>query len=102
MDSKGRKITLRIADMVLPLRVKSEKEEELYRKAAKQINDKLNTYRSHFANDAVGKDKILAMVTIDFAFKALSLEDRNDTTPFTKRIESFNAELKALFDEEEA
>lgn len=102
MDSKGRKITLRIADMVLPMRIKSEKEEELYRKAAKQINDKLNTYRSHFASDSVDDEAILAMVTIDFAFRTLSLEDRNDTAPFAKRLQSYNKELKELFDEEEA
>ncbi len=101
MDNSERKITLRIADMVLPLRINSEKQEELYRKAAKRINDKLNAYRSRFSNDAVGKDKILAMVTIDFAYTALSLEDRNDTEPFTEKIESLNAELKALLDKEE-
>ena len=43
------KINLQIADANYPLQINME-EEELVREAAKQVNMRLNTYRSHYKN----------------------------------------------------
>ncbi len=97
MDDK-RKINLVIAEITLPMTVRSEWEEEMYRKAAKQINDKLNKYRTYFPEE--GKERLLAMLAFDFSYKALSLENRNDTQPFKDKLKELTLELETLFSNE--
>lgn len=94
-----RKINLVIADMTFQMTIHSEREEELSRKAAKQINDKLNKYRVHFPKE--GMERIVAMVTLDFACKALTLEEKNDTQPFKDKLTALTRELEELFEKED-
>lgn len=94
-----RKIHLVIADMTFPITVQSEWDEEMYRKAAKQINNKLNTYRARFQKEGI--ERLMAMVAFDFSYKALSMENRNDTQPFKDKLNELTTELEKLFREEE-
>lgn len=98
MMSNERMINLVIAEMTFPIKIQSEREEEMYRKAAKRINDKLNKYRVHFQEEGI--EKLLAMVAFEFSYNALNLEDKNDTRPFKDKLKELTDELEKLFREE--
>jgi cell division protein ZapA (FtsZ GTPase activity inhibitor) len=90
-------INLYIADKHYPLRIKRS-EEELVRKAAKLINDKIALYRSHFNmddSDLELKD-LLAMAACQVAIQALKAEERTDNSPIIESITQLNKELEAF------
>lgn len=65
------RISIRIADRPYRLTIKKE-EEEIVRKAAKEINERLKEYAGNYAfND---KQDLISMVAILFATRALSME----------------------------
>ena len=68
-------------------------EEELARAAADQINSKILQYRQHFAVEVDTKD-LLAMVAFQLSMQNLELEKRNDTNPFTDKIQELTTELE--------
>ena len=63
------------------------KDEQLARDAAKQIRNKINQYRQNFAQSDVDVKDLLAMV-------AFQLEDKNDTSPITDKIQELTGELE--------
>ena len=75
-----------------PLTIKRH-EEELARAAADQINSKILQYRQHFAVEVDTKD-LLAMVAFQLSMHNLELEKRNDTNPFTDKIQELTTELE--------
>ncbi|MCC8186041.1 MAG: cell division protein ZapA [Bacteroides sp.] len=85
------KINLQIADAYYPLTIKRE-DEEMVREAAKQVNIRLNAYREHYKT--LDTDKILAMVAYQFSLERLQLQDKNDTEPYTAKIEELTKELE--------
>ncbi len=85
------KINLQIADAYYPLTIKRE-DEEMVREAAKQVNLRLNAYREHYKT--LDTDKILAMVAYQFSLERLQLQDKNDTEPYTAKIEELTKELE--------
>ena len=88
-------INLYIADKHYPLRIKRS-EEELVRRAAKLINDKIALYRGHFNvddSDLELKD-LLAMAACQIAIQALKAEERSDSSPMTESITKLNKELE--------
>ena len=87
------KINLQIADANYPLQINME-EEELVREAAKQVNMRLNTYRSHYKN--LELEKIIAMVAYEFSLENQKLKQRNDTEPYSKKIDELTGWIKAL------
>jgi cell division protein ZapA len=89
------KINLNIADSYYPITIQRE-EEEMMRKAAKQVNDRLNLYREKYRTQPT--DKLLAMVAYQFAQEKLTLEQRNDTKPFTDKIRELTDLLEKHFD----
>ncbi|MEG1837661.1 MAG: cell division protein ZapA [Bacteroidaceae bacterium] len=91
------KINLQIADVTYPLFIKSD-DEELVRKAGKQINDKLNKYRAHFPN--LEPEKFMAMVALDLSTENLRLEKKNDIEPFAESIKQLTEELEEYFKKE--
>ncbi len=88
------KINLPIADSFYPLTIERD-EEELVRKAAKQVNLRLNAYREHFQN--LSTDKLLAMVAYQFAHENLKLMERNDTEPYKNKIDELTKMLEDFF-----
>ncbi len=66
-------ISVKIADRPYRLTIKKD-EEEIIRKAAKLLNEKVKEFGENYAyND---KQDLLSMVAILFATKAISLEDQ--------------------------
>mgnify|MGYP000872713936 CR=1 FL=1 len=85
-------INIVIAGKKYPLTIKRH-EEELARAAADQINSKILQYRQHFAVEVDTKD-LLAMVAFQLSMHNLELEKRNDTNPFTDKIQELTTELE--------
>ena len=91
------KINLQIADSNYPLTINRE-EEEMVREAAKQVNIRLNAYREYYKN--LEPEKIIAMVAYQFSLEKLQLKQRNDTSPFTEKVQELNELLGNYFKEE--
>lgn len=96
MDDKLN-IKLMIADAYYPMKI-DRNEEEIVRKAANQINDKLNKYRTRFPN--LPLEKYLVMITMDFANASLKSDNRNDTSPYTEKLTELTEELEDYFKKE--
>ena len=88
---------LDIAGSTFPLKVKLE-EEEMIRKAAKQVNDWLNKYRDRYPS--LPTEKLLAMVAYHFSLEKLELLERNDTKPYLTKIEKLTEMLEDYFENE--
>ncbi len=89
MDDKL-KIHLLIDNERYPLTIKRE-DEQLYRDAAKQIDNKLNKYRRTFPE--FDSYKHWAMAALELAFENVSLKDKNDTEPYMQKIADLVKEL---------
>ena len=70
------------------------KDEKLARDAAKQIRNKINQYRQNFAQSDVDVKDLLAMVAFQLSMNNLQLEDKNDTSPITDKIQELTGELE--------
>ena len=88
------KINLNIADAYFPITI-SREEEELMRKAAKQVNMRLNSYRDRYKG--VSNERLLAMVAYQFSQENLELKQRNDTEPYTAKLEEMTKMLDDYF-----
>ena len=88
------KINLQIADSYYPITINRD-EEELMREAAKQVNIKLNAYREHYKS--LEPEKLIAMVAYQFSQENLKLRQRNDTGPYTEKIEELTEMLEEYF-----
>ncbi|MDL2291806.1 cell division protein ZapA [Bacteroides sp. OttesenSCG-928-F21] len=88
------KIKLQIADSYYPVTIDRE-DEEMVRSAAKQVNIKLNTYRSHYKG--LEPEKLLAMIAYDFSLEVLKLKGKNDTEPYSRKIEELTEFLEEYF-----
>ncbi|MCD8166449.1 MAG: cell division protein ZapA [Bacteroides sp.] len=91
------KINLNIADSNYPLRI-DRQEEEVVRKAATKVNERLNAYRSHYPQ--LESERILAMVAYELSLENLKMKDRNDTRPFVNTIEKLTKEIEGYFSQE--
>ena len=70
------------------------KDEQLARDAAKQIRNKINQYRQNFAQSDVDVKDLLAMVAFQLSMTNLQLEDKNDTSPITDKVQELTSELE--------
>ncbi|MDE6349073.1 MAG: cell division protein ZapA [Bacteroides sp.] len=91
------KINLQMAGSTYPLTINRE-DEEMVRKAAKQVDIRLNAYKEHYLN--VPLERVIAMVAYQFSLEKLQLKDRNDTEPYTTKIKELTEELEAYFKEQ--
>jgi cell division protein ZapA len=90
MDSKL-KIHLLIDGNRYPLTIERS-QEQLYRDAAKQIENKLNKYRDKFP--MMAPTQHWAMAALEMSFENLSMKDRNDTAPFAEKLGELTRELE--------
>ena len=67
-------------------------EEQVAREAVRQIRKKMDQYRKKYSDVDV-KD-LLAMVAFQLSMHNLELEKRNDTNPFTDKIQELTTELE--------
>jgi cell division protein ZapA len=86
-------INLRVADMKYPLQVRRE-EEEIYRKAAKEIDYKLGQYKNYFTGDSnrsLRDVDYMAMTSIQAV--AEQVEHQLRAEAFENKIKSLTEEL---------
>lgn len=90
MDDKL-SIRINIGDKYYPLRIERN-EEEIIRKAAKTINDKLTQYRGKYSErDMVD---LLAMTALQYTKKYIENELNNDLAVFNEELKQINTELE--------
>ena len=90
------KIHLLIDNERYPMTIRRE-DEQLYRDAAKQIDNKLNKYRSYYPDFSPARH--WAMAALELAFENISMKDRNDTAPYQEKLQEKilqDSELEAL------
>lgn len=80
-------LTLTIDGRKYPLRI-DPKQEEVFRRAAKEINNKINQYRVTYGtkNSKLTSQDFMAMTAIQALVQSLSLKDKNDTKPYEDKI----------------
>ena len=67
-------------------------QEGFFRKAAKNINEKLQKYQTTYPNQ--GSEKYMSIALLDFAVKVLQIEDSNNTQPYNKAIALLTTEIE--------
>ncbi len=67
-------------------------EEEGYREAAKQINYKLNKYRSAFPE--FNSIQHWKMAALDLAYENISMKGRNDTRPYMEKLKELEEDIE--------
>ncbi|MEM1407397.1 MAG: cell division protein ZapA [Bacteroidota bacterium] len=81
---------MKIADREYPMKVKPEDEERV-RKAGKQINERLRSYREQFGiND---NQDLLAMVAFDSLVDKMAMEEKQfdeDDSALVEKVEHLN------------
>ena len=75
-------------------------DEELVREAARQLRLKFNAYKQVFSEAGLSESDLMAMVAIDIATSHLRMESKNDTVPFTTKIQQLNDKLKDYLKEQ--
>lgn len=67
-------------------------QEGFFRKAAKNINEKLQKYQTTYPNQ--GSEKYMSIALLDFAVKVLQIEEDNEKEPYTKSVEQLTTEIE--------
>lgn len=83
-------ININIADRMYPLKVDIN-EEEIVRKAAKLINEKIVRYRQQYKNKDL--QDFMAMSALEFAIKFLESDANKDIDPLLAEISKINKEV---------
>jgi len=99
MDNNKILIQLEIAGKNYRLWINRE-DEELTRNAAKLISYKIGRYRKKFSADYVDEKDLLAMATLQLSMDKLKLEKKNDTSPFSEKIQQLTIELESFLKDE--
>lgn len=86
-------IQLHIGSQKYPISVVRE-QEEIFRKAAKQINEKISRYQTAYPGQ--GYEKYMSVVLLDFAVKVLQIEHNNATEPYNEALEKLTAEIEEI------
>ncbi|MBI9057378.1 MAG: cell division protein ZapA [Labilibaculum sp.] len=96
MDEKL-SIRVNVADRFYPLKI-DRKQEEVIRKAAKMINEKVLQYKQRY------KDKdtqdFLAMASLQYVIKVIETENKTDVSPVLDEIKVMEQELREFLDKE--
>lgn len=87
-------ITLRVDGRRFPLRI-DRKQEEVYRKAAKAIDDKLSLYKINYGdNPDLSLVDLLIMASIQVLGESYAEYNKVDTRPYEETISSLVEELE--------
>jgi cell division protein ZapA len=96
MDNKL-SIKVNVADRTYPLNI-DRKQEEVIRKAAKMINEKVLQYKQRY------KDKdtqdFLAMASLQYVIKVIELENKADVAPIYNELKAIERELSEFLEKE--
>ncbi len=97
MNEEMLKIRVTIADRSYQLNVKRD-EEEIYRDAAKAIEERLNVYRQKYSIEEEYDKTALSMIAFDFAFHYYKLKKEKDMEPMIDKLKELNQELAEYLD----
>lgn len=86
------RIILKIAGREYPLTI-DRKDEEKYRKAAKEVNDLVTMFSKSYGLDS---ENFLAMAALQLALKNIYYEDSMDFTPIINELKRFEADLDTV------
>lgn len=86
-------IQLMIGKKEFPITIRRD-EEEVYRKAAKQINEKLNRYEQAYPN--LEPERYTSVVMLDLAVRNLLISKEHDQTPYDDLAERLTQEIDEL------
>jgi len=88
-------IKLDVSGRQYPVMIKrgDEQQEFLIRKAAKRVQQHVIQHRQRYAKMVEDRD-LLAMVAIQLALEVIILENKNDTKPFTQKIQQLTETLE--------
>ena len=89
-------IQLLIGKQIYPITVKRE-QEEIYRKAARMINEKLGRYEQSYPN--LGYERYTSVALLDFAVQVLQLQMQKDQTLYEETVGRLTTEIEELFRE---
>ncbi|PKQ64304.1 cell division protein ZapA [Labilibaculum filiforme] len=96
MDEKL-SIRVNVADRFYPLKI-DRAQEEVIRKAAKMINEKVMQYKQRY------KDKdtqdFLAMASLQYVIKVIEAESKTDVSPVFEEVKAMEQELREFLDKE--
>ncbi|OAV66833.1 Cell division protein ZapA [Bacteroidales bacterium Barb6] len=81
-----------IADDTYGLRIRRE-DEQLFRDAAKLLRMTIHRYRQKYTDSEPDLKALLAMAALQLATDKLYLQGKNDTTPFTEKIQQLTDEI---------
>ena len=84
-------IRVMILDTSYPIKIRREKE-EIYRKAAKQLNERILAYRKKFDRNLNDIDYVI-MVAFELSLLSLRLEEERDNSPFISTIQALDNRL---------
>ena len=96
-DKEKLTIRLNLHDTMLSVRIPrdDQTEEEYYRKAAKLINEVVNTYSSHYKEVKSDKE-ILYMCLVDIAMRYEKQKGQNDTAPYNTVLSQLTSEIEEV------
>ena len=98
MDDDKFLIHIEIAEKSYGIWIKRD-EEQTVREAAKVIRNKMLQYRQRYAKSDVDVKDLLAMVALQLSINNLQLEDKNDTLPFSEKIQVLTQKLELYLKE---
>ncbi len=91
-------ININIIDRLYPLKIDRSRE-EIIRKAAKTINDKVAQYQQTYKDRDL--QDFLAMASFQFVLKVLENEANTDVSPALKELETMEQELSEFIEKEQ-
>ena len=91
-------IRVTVAGRLYPLNIKRSRE-EIIRKAAKTINEKVLQYQQKYKDKDI--QDFLAMVSLQFVVKVLESEAKTDVSPVLKELKAMEQELNEFVKEEQ-
>jgi cell division protein ZapA (FtsZ GTPase activity inhibitor) len=91
-------IKVKVAGRLYPLSIKRNRE-EIIRKAAKTISEKVLQYQQKYKDKDI--QDFLAMASLQFVVKVLEAEAKTDVSPVLKELEAMEQELSEFIKEEQ-
>lgn len=96
-ETKQQNIHLMIGCFRIPLKVDAV-EEDIYRKAEKQLNMFINKYQKEYL--LLSSEQILAIVALRMAVIVFKMKLNEEVDPIVEKLQSWDDELAKLFKEE--
>ena len=95
MEEKKDKLVIQllIGKQVYPITVRLD-QEEVYRKAARQINEKLGRYEQSYPN--LSYERYTSVALLDFAVQVIQTQMQKDQSPYEDVVKRLTDEITQL------